>query len=54
MQFRRQFLLLQMHAKLFTKRIDFIQFHTENKGGTRENKGEWFGMMYLLGAIRRL
>jgi hypothetical protein len=20
----------------------------------RENKGEWFGMMYLLGAIRRL
>jgi hypothetical protein len=21
---------------------------------SRENKGEWFGMMYLLGAIRRL
>ena len=24
------------------------------RGGTRENKGELFGMMYLLGTIRRL
>ena len=26
----------------------------EHKGKHRENKGEWFGMMYLLGAIWRL
>jgi hypothetical protein len=26
----------------------------KNQVNIRENKGEWFGMMYLLGAIRRL
>ena len=38
------------HANSFIQNHPIDSFHTK----LRENKGEWFGMMYLLGAIRRL
>ena len=49
-----EFVLCIVQFNHTTQILGMSRPSVQNGGGARENKGEWFGMMYLLGAIRRL